>query len=278
MSKLRRLDVLGAAGFVVIAGLWSVLSPAMDPIRLPSIATTLSTMWGDFLSSAVISTQGGGSAGIAGNLLVTVLRALVGVSIGALLGLVVGLLMAHTRVLAGVGRPVLEVLRVVPSLVAAPFLVLWFGTSQVGQVGLVIVYTMLVLQFNTFTAVRNLPPEYARFAASLGASRARILRTVTLPAILPELIGGIRVALQLAWGLEVVAELIGAQRGIGRMMASANSLFRTDIVIAGVLWLGVVAVLVDWALSRALFRFTSWHEGSAGLSAELRLPTVREKS
>lgn len=262
IARLRRPDLLGLVGIGGLIGAWALLSPQLDPIRLPSVGTTVSTMVTQLLSSDVIASQGGGAGGIAANLAVTVGRTFIGVAIGATVGIAVGLLIAEVGVLRLLLRPPLEVLRVVPSLVAAPFLILWFGLSPAAQFGLVAVYSMLVLQLNTYDAVRNLPPRFAQFSATLGASRARILRTVTAPAITPELIGGLRVSLQLAWGLEVVAELIGAQRGIGRMMASANSLFRTDIVIAGILWLAAVAVLTDWALKRFLYQRTSWSEGA----------------
>jgi ABC-type nitrate/sulfonate/bicarbonate transport system permease component len=234
------------------------MSPRLGPLRLPSIEETYYGIVDHFLSSSVISAQGGGSSGMLPHLAATTTRTLIGVAIGGLLGIAAGLAAANSEIFRTLVRPPLEVLRVTPSLVAAPFLILWFGISDLAQIGLVAFYTLLVLQVNAFNAVTNLPPQYENFAATLGAKRWRILRTVTIPGIIPELIGGLRVALQLAWGLAIVSEVIGAQRGMGRMMESMRQIFRFDLIFAGIVITAMTAVIIDLILKGVLYRVTRW--------------------
>lgn len=264
----RWVDPLALVGIASVVGGWWALSGVMSPIRLPSPPATVETMVEHFTSSPVIASQGIGEGGIAPHLGTTVVRTVVGVAIGGAIGLILGLTLGLVEPLRRAFQPVMDALRVTPSLVAAPFLILWFGLNPAAQIGLVAFYTAVVLQVNVFTAVRNLSPDYERFAATLGADKRRRIRTVILPGIVPELTGGLRVALQLSWGLVVVAELIGAQTGLGRMMSTMFSIFRTDIIVAGILWLALVAVLFDWLFKRLLYRTSRWTEslGAGGMA------------
>jgi ABC-type nitrate/sulfonate/bicarbonate transport system permease component len=176
--------------------------------------------------------------------------------------------MATVKPIELVLRPALECLRVTPTLVAAPFLIMWFGVSSAAQFALVAVFTFVTIQLNAFTAVLNLRPEILRYAATLGADKWTTMRRVMVPAIMPELVGGLRVIIQIGWGLELVAELIGAQTGVGHMIKSAFEIYRTDIVFAGILWISLLAVLTDWLLKLVLYRMTRWSEGAASLKTE----------
>jgi ABC-type nitrate/sulfonate/bicarbonate transport system permease component len=137
------------------------------------------------------------------------------------------------------------------------------GVGTWPQFILIAGYTLVTIQVNAFTAVVNLSPESQNFARTLGASGWRLIRTTILPPILPELLGGVRVTLQLAWGLAVVAELLGAKKGIGEMMAIMNQVFQTNYIIAGILWIAVVAVVSDWLLRLLFIRVTRWSPGAA---------------
>ena len=258
------LDPLGVLGLLSLLALWFLVSAQLGDVRLPSPTVTLDAMLDNFTSSTVMASQGLGEGGIFGQLGITIFRTVAGVAIGGALGVAIGVLMASSRRIQLLLRPPLETLRLTPSLVAAPFLVLWFGTSAWAQMGLVAFYSLITLQLSAYAAVKNLAPYYARYARTLGATPRQVMRTVTLPGIVPELVGAFRVVLQLGWGLELVAELIGAQRGIGRMMSSMQSIFRTDLVIAGIVWIAIAAVIVDWLVKVAMHRATRWSEEHAG--------------
>lgn len=259
MGRLR-LDPLALVGIGALIGLWYLCASSLGPLRLPNPTVVWEAFKENLTGSALMEAQGLGGGGILGQLGVTIFRTILGVSIGGFAGIVIGVTMANIRKLDLFLRPPLEILRLTPSLVAVPFLVLWFGTSSIGQISLVVFYSLVTMQLSAYSAVTNLPPWTANFARSLGATRRRVMWTVTLPAILPELVGAILVVLQLGWGLELVAEIVGAQRGIGRMMSSMQSLFRTELVIAGLLLIALVAVIADKIIRALMYRVTRWAE------------------
>jgi ABC-type nitrate/sulfonate/bicarbonate transport system permease component len=182
----------------------------------------------------------------------------VAVTVGAVIGCLLGWAFATLPVARWFLQAPIEILRLVPSLIAVPFLVLWFGIGAVPQFVLVVGYTALVMQVAAFTVVRDFPPHVIHFAQTLGSSRWSTATTVLLPGSLPGLLGSLRVTLQLAWGLAVVAELMGAQVGIGRVMSSAATLFRTDYVVAGVVWIAVIAAITDTLFRLGIRTATAW--------------------
>ena len=210
----------------------------------------------------MIEAQGGGEDGLAAHLWATIVRTFIGVVVGGVAGIALGLMLFAARPLRLLLGPPIETFRLTPSLVAAPFLVLWFGVSSTAQIGLVAVYSLVTMQLYAFSAAQGVSVDHARFAATLGAGRLRIVRTVLLPAILPELIGGLRAVLQLSWGLEVIAGFIGAQRDIGFVMSSMAQIYRTDLIFAAVIVLALTAIVADALLRIATYRATRWHVGS----------------
>src|SRR5690606_18793642 len=129
--------------------------------------------------------------------------------------LVLGIVLALSRALNEIFSALVEAVRTIPPLAAIPFFLIWFGTGSLGQLLVIAFYTAVMVLVTARAAVDRLPPIYRAYASTLGASRLAVVRTVVLPGMVPEVVGGIRVALGFSWGIAVVAELIGAQQGIG---------------------------------------------------------------
>ena len=107
----------------------------------------------------------------------------------------------------------------VPILIAAPFLLIWFGVGRASAVSLVAFYVAVILYL--FAAARRAQPRSRSTSNSrctLGATQRRIVRDLLIPATVPEILGGFRIALAGAWGLEAVSELLGSQAGIGKVL------------------------------------------------------------
>ncbi|MDP9365032.1 MAG: ABC transporter permease [Chloroflexota bacterium] len=189
---------------------------------------------------------------------VTLLRVLASFVLGSAVGIVVGLLMSRYGVLFGLLDPFIEALRPVPPIALIPFFILWFGLGDLGKLVLAGLGCFMVLVIGTVEAVRNVPRIYLQAARSLGASESHAYRTVVLRAITPELIGSLRVALALAFGLTIAAELMGAQSGIGYLMMVARRSLNTDTILLGIIILGIEAWLADRVLQRLTGRVTTW--------------------
>ncbi len=248
----------GILGLLLLVGVWQLISQWLGPVRMPAPLEVLSTFFTIIFRSAAIASLGAGQEGLRPHLWYTIKSTLVGSVAGIGLGTLVGLIMGWNRLACHFLEPQIEVLRTVPPLAAIPFFLLWFGRGASTQFALLVFYSFVRMVIYTIEAIRNVSPVYLDFALALGASRSQVYRTVVLPAIIPELTGGIRVILPTAWALEVVAELMGAKYGVGRVfIALTGSLDILDIM-AIVLWVALLASLTDILWVHVARRITRW--------------------
>ena len=258
-STRTRKTLLGAVGVVALLAVWHLVSLLLPPVRLPSPFAVLGIAVPLLFSSPALATQfGSGEGGIAPHLLVSLGRLLLGSGLGVLLGVLVGLAMSYDHRIGYFLDLPTRMVRAVPPLALIPFLLVWFGTGATAQIVLIALYIFLIMLVNTTDAVRNVAPVYVRFARTLGATRLQTYRQVVLPAILPELLGALRVALAFAWGLLVVAELVGGQYGIGRVLSLLIPLLQTRELMAAVLWVVVIAIVLDLAVLALYRRLLRW--------------------
>jgi taurine transport system permease protein len=106
--------------------------------------------------------------------------------------------------------------------------------------------------------VRSVAVEQINAAASMGASRWQIVRHVVLPAALPEILTGLRIGMGVAWTTLVAAEMVAAQHGLGQMVLNASNFLRTDIVIMGIVVIGVIAYLMDLGMRWLERKLVPW--------------------
>jgi ABC-type nitrate/sulfonate/bicarbonate transport system permease component len=260
VSRHLSIDPLGVLGVVGAILIWWVISLGFPPVRVPGPVLVFQTAIDDLFSQPVLDYIGLQGGGFAPNLLYTVTNVLVGLGLGALIGASAGLASARLWVLRDLLDPVLMVLGTVPILVAAPFLLMWFGTVAWAQVLLVTFYTGGLVAIAGQRAALNLPRVYEDYGASLGASSSRRFWTIVVPASIPALLGGLRVALAASWGLEAIAELLGAPLGVGRVVVLLQNVEDTPGIMAIILWLGMIAVVFDFIVVRVVGWVTRWQE------------------
>jgi NitT/TauT family transport system permease protein len=157
------------------------------------------------------------------------------------LGLVMGTVPLLRRVLMG---PV-ELLRPVSAIAWIPLAILWFGIGLNSVVFVIFIGCVFIVLLNTLAAVREVDPDLVKAARTLGADRRTIFRKVVIPAALPGILLGIRVALAGAWGGVIVAEMIASQEGIGHMIHWGQTTFRPDLVIGGMVVIGVIGYALN---------------------------------
>jgi len=237
---------------------WKGLSLGLGEFKLPAPETILRAMFVDLIQSPILEMQGGGSNGIWPHLLYTFERTLLGSAIGILLGVVVGLLIGYSQWLRLLVEAPIETMRTIPPLAAIPFFLMWFGPTQTAQLSMVVFYCFFMLLINTVSAIANVNPVYVNYASTLGASKGQVYRTVVLPAIIPELVGGIRVAIGVSWGIQIVTELMGAQQGMGQVFSMVMPMQALDLIIVGVLWITILAAATDLLFVWAARVVTRW--------------------
>lgn len=143
-------------------------------------------------------------------------------------------------------EPVIESFRFVVPFAWIPRAILWFGTGEAGKIFIIWYAGFFLMLLPTIFGVRGVESDLVKAARTLGASEATILRKVILPAILPGLVVAMRVAFALCWISILAAELVASRAGLGYMMADARELLRTDIVLVGMIVIGIIGAFYNW--------------------------------
>jgi ABC-type nitrate/sulfonate/bicarbonate transport system permease component len=193
-------------------------------------------------------------------ILTTVTMTLTGFAIGTAFGTISGLLMAYNRTVRDLLGTVFDFLRPVPVFALIPLFILWFGIGRTPQVALIAMGTSVVLGVTTLEAIRNVPSIYVRAALTLGADRQQVYRTVIVPYIIPHLIGAIRVAAAASWGLDVAAEFMGSQQGMGYLIIIQQIYLRTAGIVTLVIIYSLLAVIFDTIIQIVERYLTRWTE------------------
>lgn len=154
--------------------------------------------------------------------------------------------------------PLIEFYRPVPPLAYLPLIVIWLGIGEMTKIILIYMAIFAPLTIATASAVRRVDPERIRAAQSLGASRDQIAWLVIFPSALPEIITALRIALGVGWSTLVAAELVAATRGLGFMVQSASQMLVTDVVVAGILVIALIALALELLLRWVQRRLTGW--------------------
>jgi len=260
LAGVRGIDPLGVVGVVAIFVAWWVVTELqlVDPLFLPSMADVWSFARANFFSSPFIAAQSLGDGGLWESVRYSTLGVWLGVLVALVIGLPLGLMSSRLVRLRMFSDPLLMTVSGIPILVLAPFFMIWFGPNRVSQVLMLIVFCIPVIYIYAQRAVNNLGSVYEQNARVFGASQERIIRDVYLRGTLPEVLGGIRIALAGSWGLCAIAELMGAPKGIGKLILSFAANTNVVAIWATVLSFALVAVLTDVVVVLAMRVLNRW--------------------
>ena len=214
---------------------------------LPSPALVLATL-GELL-------RGGD---IASALAISLWRIAFGFAIGASCGLLLGALIGVSETLNDYLGPTIKALAQIPSLGWLPILILVFGLDETLKLVIIAKASFVPTVFATSQAIRNVPQHYLEAGRVLRLRRRTFLTRLLIPATLPTVFGGLRMALSSAWIALIVVEMLAATEGVGYMMVWGRTLFQIDIVIVGMLVIGVLGFAMDTGLSRVERALRRW--------------------
>lgn len=162
----------------------------------------------------------------------------------------VGVAMGVSRVMRGIFDPPIEFYRPLPPLAYLPLIVIWFGIDETAKIILIYLACFAPLAMAARAGVKSVTIEQINAAYSMGASKWQVIWHVIVPAALPEILTGMRIAIGFGWTTLVAAEMVAATEGLGQMVLNASNFLRTDIVIMGIIVIGVVAYLFDLLMRR----------------------------
>jgi len=198
---------------------------------------------------------------------VTVGRILTGFALALALAIPLGLLIGSRRLLDRMTAPIVAFCRSVATLSLLPVAVVWFGTGEGSKIFLIGYGCFWVMLSNAISAIKLVDPVLLRAARTMDTPPAKLFLAVSLPAALPRLVAGARMALGVGFMVIVGAEMIGTIRGLGALIMEARTFYRTDITMVGMATIGVIGLTLALAIGWVERRLLPWQ---AKLEAQQR--------
>ncbi len=199
-------------------------------------------VWDRFLD---LNANGYQNVGLWENVAWSLIRVVIGFGLGCLFGIPLGFAMGLNSWMRGWFDPIVEFMRPVPPLALIPLIIIWFGIGEQGKISLLFLAALWIMAIAARAGVSGVNISKVHAAYSLGASKGQIMTKVILPNSLPEIFTGARVAMGVCWGTVVAAELVAAEKGAGKMIIAASKFQLTDIVIVGIVLIGVIGFGID---------------------------------
>ncbi len=251
--KLVPIAVISTLTVAVILGLWSLASAheLVSPVFLPSPRQVVIAMYNlivtGFVDATLFEHVGASLYRIFGALIASIL-----------IGIPAGLAIGTSRIGRGILDPVVEFLRPLPPLAYLPLIIIWLGIGETSKITVIALAMLPSIILSTSAGVRSVSRDHVNAARSLGATPRQVLVQVVLPSAVPSILTGVRIALGAGWTTLVAAELVAATSGIGFMIQSAAQFLVTDIVIAGIVVIALIAILLEYVARLIERRLVPW--------------------
>ncbi|RJT79937.1 ABC transporter permease [Arthrobacter cheniae] len=225
---------------ILLAWHLSTASGFFRPSQLPSPASVLAAAV-DLIERGQLATH----------ILISTQRVILGFLIGSLLGVLAGALLGLSRLADVLLTPTVGALRAVPSLAWVPLLVLWIGINEDSKVTLITIGAFFPVFTTLYLGLRHVDRNLVEAARAFGVNGVRLLTTVQLPAVVPALFSGLRLALAQSWLFLVAAELIASSMGLGFLLTDSQQTGRVDRIILAIILLAVIGKITDALLGIA---------------------------
>lgn len=184
-----------------------------------------------------------------GHLGASTLRVLQGFGLAVVVAVPLGVLMGRSKLLFRMLEPTVNLVRPIPVTAWAPLTLLIIGFGDRSTVFLVFIAAVFPILLNTISGVHQVPGRLLEAAAMLGTPRLQSLYKVVIPAAAPQIISGMRIAMGLSWVILVVGETVGISTGLGALITQAREQSRTDLIIVGMVVIGLAGFIADRLLT-----------------------------
>lgn len=245
--------VVSIVTIVILLVAWTVVTGLglIKPLFLPSPGA----VWQQFVEYL---TGAANDKPLWQHFVASILRVAIAFWLAFLTAVPVGIAMGMSRVARGIFDPPIEFYRPLPPLAYLPLIIIWFGIDELPKVILIYLACFAPLALAARSGMKSAAPEQINAAYSMGATYSQVVRHVILPAALPEILVGMRIAIGFGWTTLVAAEMVAANVGLGQMVLNAANFLRTDIVMMGIVVIGIVAYGFDLFMRWVEMRLVPW--------------------
>ncbi|HEV8671221.1 MAG TPA: ABC transporter permease [Candidatus Limnocylindria bacterium] len=265
-SHFRRALASAAPPLIALAialAVWEgVVAVVKLPVYLlPAPSAIIGTLW-SLLQTGFVPPQhlGAPAEGILYHAYITFVEAGVGLVIGALIGLVLAVIMVHSRFAEQTIYPIVVTIRSTPMVAIAPIFIIWFGFTIMPKAIVAALATFYPVLVNCITGMRSVEPTTLEFFQSVHASKSEIFWRLRVPNTLPYFFAAMRLDVSLCLIGAIVGELVGAREGLGHMMTAAAVTLRTTEVFSGVIVLTTIGLVLTQLVTFVASRVLYWHE------------------
>ncbi|RLL43966.1 ABC transporter permease [Oceanobacillus piezotolerans] len=255
MKKIGNNTLNIILGVLIILAIWqiTVMITDIEEALLP----TPVMVW-----EAIVSLVTSGA--LFEHLKVSLGRFAVGYIAAAILAVILGLFLGRMDRLWAVLDPIVQVLRPVAPIAWSPFIVLWFGIGNAPAIVIIFIAAFFPILLTTVSGVKNVDTTYLKLASNLEIKQPQLMTKIIFPAAFPAITSGLHIGVGTAWIFLVSGEMVGAQSGLGYLIVDARNLLRLDLVLAGIIFIGVCGLLID----RAIRLLERWVEMQWGMSSK----------
>jgi len=250
-----KLAVIYLSAPVIVLVVWQLLSSIgfIRPMILPSPTSVAEVCW-DLLASGELGKH----------VLASALRVIEGFALAAASGLFLGVAIGLSRTFGRFAELPIQLTKPIPPIAWIPLAILWFGIGEWAKIYIIFIGAFFPILINTIDGIRQTDNRFVELARILEVPHWRFVRQVILPGALPQIMTGLRLGLNIAWMCVVAAELIAASSGVGFLIMDARQLSQTDIVLAGMLTMGILGKVTDDLLRALEKRLVSWRTAFSG--------------
>jgi NitT/TauT family transport system permease protein len=242
----RAAPLLAVAGLL---GIWQIAALILHTDSFPSALDGIRAI------PAILSDRGDLI-----NILASLRRMAVGLSLAVILAIPLGLMMGRSRAVASFFNPLLMVIYPVPKAALMPVIMLWLGVGDVSKTLVIFLGVSLPIIYHSFQGAKAVEEKMLWSGAAMGMSAAQRMLRIVLPAALPEILTGCRTGLVLALITMVTSEMIARQSGAGNILFNALDMAQYDTVFAMIIIIGAMGIILDAAFERLRGRLVKWSE------------------
>lgn len=234
-SDRRGRRIIGALSTAALLGLWQAFASA----GIVQSAVT-SSPWGIIVAAKGFYT----SSQALPDLAASGLEILYGFALSLVIGIALGVAIGMSKVLEAVVDPFINLLYAMPRIALAPLFVVWFGIGLESKIAVIFLSAVFPIILNTAAGMRSGDGDLVNMARSFGAGRVYVVSKVILPASVPSIVAGVRLAIGNALIGMVVGELIASTHGVGYLIEEAGNNFQTDLLFVGIFTIAIAALIL----------------------------------
>lgn len=220
----------------MIAVIWEVTSrlSVLPEFMFPRLTQVLETLFNGLVNGQFLAAIGKSLS-----------RLLTGFAIAIVLGLIMGYLIWRYKLVEDTLGFLVTALQSIPSIVWFPLAIIWFGLNDISILFIVTIGATWTMTVSATSGFRNVPTLYKRVAKTFGSSGLHFIRTIILPASVPQLISGLRIAWAFSWRALMAGELLGSGGGLGQLLETGRSLGQMDLVISVMIIIAIIGTIMD---------------------------------